>query len=173
MNSNHTNSECRNKMESCDMLIKLYGQDFKQNLDQSLLKKNILIRKPIGPDRRQLLSWAESHFPTTWIGEIEQALGNHPGSCFIAQREADLLGFAVYDATALGFLGPLGVVIEARGIGIGTALTRACLLDMHLKGYGYAIVGMAGVPEFFRKVAGAVEIPDSSPGIYAGSMNLK
>ncbi len=35
----------------------------------------------------------------------------------------------------------------------------ACLLDMKLTGYGYAIIGGIGPTEFYRKVAGAVEIP--------------
>jgi hypothetical protein len=152
---------------SCqDMLIKLYAQELEPGLLRALEKKNIHIRKPIGPDRRILLDWAGARFPATWVGEIEQALCNLPSSCFIAQREAELLGFAVYDATALGYLGPVGVIDGARKLGIGGALIRACMLEMRLKGYGYAIVGMAGAPEFFRKVAGAVEIPGSSPGIY-------
>jgi len=153
-------------MNCNDMLIKLYAQESDIGLPQELAQKKIHIRKPIGPDRRMLIAWAEACFPATWVGEIEQALGNTPRSCFIAQRERALLGFAAYDATALGYLGPVGVIEEARGLGIGGALIRACMVEMRLKGYGYAIVGMAGVPEFFRKVAGAVEIPGSSPGIY-------
>ncbi|MEW8692978.1 MAG: hypothetical protein AB2535_18225, partial [Candidatus Thiodiazotropha endolucinida] len=78
-----------------------------------------------------------------------------------------------YDATALGFFGPLGVVESARGNGIGSSLTKACLLDMRLKGYGYAVVGMADTSDFYRKVANAVEIPDSSPGIYQSTLALK
>jgi hypothetical protein len=39
---------------------------------------------------------------------------------------------------------------------------------MKLKGYGYAIIGDVGPAEFYRKTVGAVEIPDSTPGIYKG-----
>lgn len=160
-------------MNGPDMLIKLYAQALDPGLLQTLEPKNIHIRKPIGPDRRTLLQWAGSHFPATWAGEIEQALCNRPSSCFIAQRETELLGFAAYDATALGYLGPVGVIDEARGLGIGSTLVRACMLEMRLQGYGYAIVGMAGAPEFFRKVAGAIEIPGSSPGLYTESLALR
>jgi hypothetical protein len=38
---------------------------------------------------------------------------------------------------------------------------------MRTMGYGYAIAGHVGAPEFFKRVAGAIEIPDSTPGIYA------
>jgi len=42
----------------------------------------------------------------------------------------------------------------------------ACLLDMKLKGYGYAIVGAVEATEYYQKTVGALEIPDSSPGVY-------
>jgi hypothetical protein len=37
-----------------------------------------------------------------------------------------------------------------------------------LKGYGYAIIGWGGPAEFYRKIVGAVEIPnsDSTPSVY-------
>jgi hypothetical protein len=44
----------------------------------------------------------------------------------------------------------------------------ACLLDMKLKGYGYAVIGFVGPADFYRKAVGAVEIPDSTPGIWKG-----
>ena len=42
----------------------------------------------------------------------------------------------------------------------------ACLLDMKLKGYGYAVVGAVESTRYYQKTVGAWEIPDSSPGIY-------
>ena len=58
------------------------------------------------------------------------------------------------------------MVESVLGGGVGAAPLRACLDDMRAVGYGYAIVGAVGVPEFFKRVAGAAEIPDSTPGIY-------
>ncbi|MCU7922974.1 MAG: GNAT family N-acetyltransferase [Candidatus Thiodiazotropha sp. (ex Dulcina madagascariensis)] len=159
-------------MANNDMLIKLYALDFSWNSIHEQVESDVTIRKPIGPDRPQLLSWAEMHFPALWVGELQQALANMPCSCFVAQRGSSLLGFACYDATALGYFGPLGVVENSRGAGIGRSLTEACLLEMRLKGYGYAIVGMAGSADFYRKVADAVEIPDSYPGIYRATLEL-
>jgi predicted N-acetyltransferase YhbS len=66
----------------------------------------------------------------------------------------------------LGFFGPIGVDESHRGNGTGKALLRACMLDMKLKGYGYAIIGFTGIFEFYGKAVGAVEIPDSSPGLW-------
>ena len=58
-------------------------------------------------------------------------------------------------------------VAEAhRGKGIGKALLLACLQEMKLKGYGYAIIGWVSSEEFYEKSAAAIAIPDSTPGIW-------
>jgi hypothetical protein len=160
-------------MANNDMLIKLFDLTIDWSFISQQAQQQVTIRKPIGPDQAIILAWAERYFPQTWLGEIQRALNNTPCSCFIAQQNSSLLGIACYDATALGFFGPLGVIESARGNGIGSSLTKACLLDMRLKGYGYAIVGMSDASEFYFKIAGAVEIPDSSPGIYKSTLALK
>ena len=78
-------------------------------------------------------------------------------------RDGQILGFACYDATALGFFGPIGVDPEARGLRIGQALLLTCLHAMAWEGYGYAVIGWCdGAADFYRTV-GAVEIPNSAP----------
>jgi hypothetical protein len=42
----------------------------------------------------------------------------------------------------------------------------ACLLDMKLKGYGYAIVGAVKNTDFYKNTVGAKEISGSTPGFY-------
>ncbi len=128
------------------------------------------IRKPIGPEHGVIERWVQQHFTTGWLSEARVALANRPVTLFIALRDSELLGFACYDATARGFVGPIGVAEGARGQGVGAALLAACLHDMRSAGYGYAIAGHVGAPDFFRRVAGAVEIPDSTPGLYAGML---
>ncbi|MDH3957283.1 MAG: GNAT family N-acetyltransferase, partial [Desulfobacteraceae bacterium] len=66
----------------------------------------------------------------------------------------------------LGFFGPIGVAKSHRNKGTGKALMTAGLQDMKLKGYGYAIVGAVKDTNYYRNAVGAIEIPDSSPGIY-------
>jgi hypothetical protein len=153
-------------MQNNDLLIKLYEIDYDQIMSSIHTPGDVIIRKPIGPDRRLLLSWAAQHFPELWLSEIETALANSPCSCFIAQQQSSILGFACYDATALGYFGPLGVIDNAQGQGIGRSLTLSCLRDMSLKGYGYAIIGMPSSPDFYRKIAPIIEIPGSDPGLY-------
>ena len=149
-----------------DMLIKLYPPEMLQAAEVA----GAVVRKPIGPEHTAITQWVAARFGPGWASEVQVALSNRPVTCWIATRDATLLGFACFDATARGFFGPIGVDDAARSQGIGAALLRACLRDMRSFGYGYAIVGGVGAPGFFERVAGAVEIADSSPGLYAGRL---
>ncbi len=152
-----------------DMLVKLYDLPNTWDFLAEQEAQGVTIRKPIGPEKHLIVDWVYETFSSDpWASETDIALSNHPISCFIALRDGDLVGFGCYDATALGFFGPTGVKETERGQGIGRALLLACLLDMKLKGYGYAIIGKVGPAEFYRKMAGAVEIPDSRPSIWKG-----
>jgi GNAT superfamily N-acetyltransferase len=150
-----------------DMLIKLFEIEDDWRLLAEQKKSAITIRKPIGPDKHILIDWVSDHFGAGWASETDTAISNKPRTCFIAVKEATIIGFACYDATALGFFGPIGVEKSHRNQGIGKALMTACLLDMKLKGYGYAIVGAVEDTEYYKKTVGALEIPDASPGVYA------
>lgn len=105
-------------------------------------------------------------FSDAWAGEADRATPNTPISNFIATQDGALIGFACYDATALGFFGPIGVLESCRGNKTGKALLLACLLDMKWKGYGYAVIGSAGPAELYSKNAGAIAILDSTPGLW-------
>jgi GNAT superfamily N-acetyltransferase len=133
-------------------------------------KALLQVRKPIGPEYDTVVRWICDRFSPAWSSEASAALANRPITLFIAQQGNDLQGFCCYDATARGFVGPIGVLDSERGKGIGAALLLACLHDMRTMGYGYAIAGHVGAPEFFKRVAGAIEIPDSTPGIYANML---
>jgi len=149
-----------------DMLIKLFeiADDWRFLAEQKKLA--ITIRKPIGPEKHNIINWVSDHFGAGWASETDAAISNKPRTCFVAVKEATIIGFACYDATALGFFGPIGVEKSHRKQGTGKALMTACLLDMKLKGYGYAIVGAVEDTEYYKKTVGALDIPDSSPGIY-------
>ena len=152
-----------------DMLVKLYNLKDDGYFFGAMEKKGIIIRKPIGPEKHLVVDWVEKKFNDAWASETDMAFSNRPATCFVAIRKKSLVGFACYDATALGFFGPTGVEKTLRGRGIGTALLRACLLDMKRKGYGYAIIGSPATPEvasLYRRAAGAVEIPGSRPGLW-------
>ena len=153
-----------------DMLVKLYDlpDDWSFIAQQAAL--GIVIRKPLPSEKLLILDWIRREFSEAWVAETDRAFANQPITCFVAvdtsgQRN-ELIGFGCYDAAALDMFGPTGVLEARRGRGTGTALLRACLLEMKLKGYPYAIIGWVGPAEFYAKAAGAVIIPDSEPSIW-------
>lgn len=150
-----------------DLLVKLYELKNEWTFLSEQEKLGIIVRKPIGPEKNVVVDWVKEKFGDAWAGETDMALSNRPISCFVAINKQTPIGFACYDATALGFFGPTGVDEHCRCRGTGRALLLACLLDMKLKGYGYAIIGSVGPVQYYRKIAGAVEIPDSTPGLWA------
>ena len=150
-----------------DMLVKLYELDEERQFIAAQKHPEITIRKPIGPEKHFLIQWVSKNFGSAWAAETDTAFGNSPRSCFVAIRQSAIVGFACYDATALGFFGPVGVDLAYRRQGIGKTLLISCLLDMKLKGYGYAIIGAVKETGFYEKTVAALEIPDSTPGFYS------
>lgn len=149
-----------------DLLVKLYAlPPF-----ISSLPPDVKVRRAFSAEKRLVCDWVATEFDSGWASECEASFARMPVACFVAVRENQLLGFACYDATARGFFGPTGVAEAERHHGIGGALLSASLSDMAAQGYAYAIVGAADSIEFYRKHAGAIEIPDSDPGFYRGKI---
>lgn len=149
-----------------DMLVKLYDIPTDFSFIAGMAWKGIIIRKPIGPEKHLTIDWIAQYFSDAWCSEFDVAMGRIPPTCWIATENNQLIGFACYDATGLGLFGPIGVHPDKRGGGIGRALLMACLVDMKLKGYGYAIIGSTGTFDFYSKCCGAVVIPDSTPSVW-------
>jgi GNAT superfamily N-acetyltransferase len=149
-----------------DLLVKLYAlPPFSVSLPP-----DVAVRRAFAAEKRFVCDWVAGRFDSGWASECEVAFARLPVACFVAVRERQLLGFACYDATARGFFGPTGVVELERKHGLGSALLSAALHDMAAQGYAYAIIGAADSVEFYRKHAGAIEIPDSDPGFYRGKI---
>jgi hypothetical protein len=149
-----------------DMLTRLYEIPDDWSFIREQEKKGVTIRKPMGTEKHVIIEWVKRHFQETWASEVDRSLCQMPMTCFIAVKDKAIIGFASYDSVALGVFGPTGVLEGFRRKGTGTALLLAALLDMKLKGYGYAIIGGVGPAEYYRKVIGAEDIPNSTPGLW-------
>jgi GNAT superfamily N-acetyltransferase len=153
-----------------DMLIALYALtgDGRAPSDHAA---GVTVRKPIGPEHDAVVRWVADRFGAGWASEVGVALGNRPVTVWLAVRDAVLVGFCCHDATARGFVGPIGVAADEREHGIGARLLMASLREMRATGYGYAVAGGVGAPAFFERVAGAVAIDGSTPGMYADRLH--
>jgi Acetyltransferase (GNAT) family len=147
-----------------DMLVKLYHLQVDWAAVTHLEQQGISLRKPLGSESHLLTTWVKQQFSEGWASEV--AISLYQRTCLIAVQASQILGFACYDAAALGFFGPMGIAEDRREQGLGRALLQLTLFDMKQKGYGYAIIGWVGPTEFYERTVGATLIPDSSPGIW-------
>lgn len=149
-----------------DLLVKLY--DIVHLNESDFIKdKDIVIKRPIAPEKSFILDWVKNNFTQGWANECDVALSKTPPTCFIALKNSKIIGFSCYDATMKNFFGPIGVIESERKSGVGKALLVRTLKQMYFDGYGYAIIGWAGPIDFFKKTVGAIEIPNSEPSVYA------
>lgn len=147
-----------------DMLVRLYAVGDLPSLP------GVTLRRPLMPEQHRVLDWVGARFSRGWVSECQGAFALRPIACIIALREGEILGFGVYDSTALGVMGPFGVGEEARGAGVGRALCVAIAHEMRGRGYQYAVIGGAGPRDFYARTLGATEITDSEPGMYQGML---
>ena len=156
-----------------DLLVNLNKLPEVKSLLDTLSAEGIDIRRTIAPEKHVVVKWVGDHFSAGWASETDVAYSNRPTSCWIATHEGRCVGFACYDTSAKAFFGPTGVDERYRGKGIGKALLLVCLHDMLAQGYGYGIIGWAGPIDFYAKAVGAIEIPDSRPGVYRGMLRAQ
>ncbi len=168
-----------------DLLVRLYALQPVAPRLEALALTGVTVRRALASERHVVVEWARRHGSPGWASECEVAFGRRPLGCFVAHEGAGegaaatsglpsgyattpetLIGFSCVEATAPGFFGPQLVRDDRRGRGVGAALLLVALHALAAEGYAYAIVGWASELEFYRRVAGAVPIVGSEPGLY-------
>ena len=148
-----------------DLLVKLYDLP---DETPGRLPGGPEIRRALSPEKHVVLDWVGLNFSPRWVSECDLAFARSPIACFLAVHEGFLCGFCCYAVTCPDFLGPIGVAAEWRNRGVGAELLLAGLRALRDAGYAYGIIGWAGSPGFFQRVAGAIVIENSEPGFYKG-----
>ena len=147
------------------MLVRLYDLPQSRESREALAAAGVVCRRAESYERSAVLAFVEKHWPG-WVDECAAAFGRVPPTVFLALEGTEAIGFACFHAARPNFFGPTGVVKQHRGRGIGKVLLLQTLEAMAAEGYAYAIIGGVGPREFYERVAGAVVIAGSEPGIY-------
>lgn len=150
-----------------DMLVRLYALPDGAAARAAVAEQGVNVRLCNPFERHIVAAWIARHFSERWVDEFKVAMGHQPVGCVIATQEKRVIGFSCYDATARGFIGPMGVDPDARTCGVGRALLITAAEQMRALGYAYAVIGGVGPKAFYEKCVGATEISGSDPGIYA------
>lgn len=147
-----------------DLLVRLDALPRRMTGRHALAALGIVITSPSAALRPRLLAWVARRFGARWRTECEIALDRTPPTCLVALAAGRVYGFACFDVTAPGFVGPIGVAPSARGRGVGRALVLAALDALRARGHLYAVIGSVGreTVAFYARVAGAVRIPGSA-----------
>lgn len=134
------------------------------NLPTYSVEEKVKIKRAFVGDKNTILTFVQQNFQENWVGEVEHALMQEVGKCFIATENGKVLGFACFDSSAKGFFGPMGVLESERNRKIGKALLIRTLQAMKEYGYGYAIIGWVSDAElFYRKAVSAEFIKNGNP----------
>ncbi len=123
----------------------------------------IRIKRAMICDMPRILQWVREELDSaSWVPECEKAILQ--GTCFIAAKDGEILGFSCYDSTALDYFGPIGVAKGSRDTGVGKILLLKTLHAMREKGYAYAVIGWVGeAAGFYEHTVGAFYIPGGVP----------
>ncbi|MHB8375704.1 MAG: GNAT family N-acetyltransferase [Dehalococcoidia bacterium] len=149
------------------MLVRLYDLPDPAPYDRRTAEAGVRVRRIDAWDRIALRRWVGEHFGENWASEADFAFSQgHPITGFVAVKDGQVVGFAVYESSRRGFFGPTGVREDMRGTGIGAALLFRCLEGMRDLGYAYAIIGGVGPAPFYERVVGATVIVGSERSVY-------
>ena len=149
-----------------DLLVNLLKLAPVQPVLDELSQSGVIVRRARPFEITPIRQFIETNFSVSWADEISVGFANKPVTVVVATLNREVVGFAGYECTSKAFFGPTGVATDARGRGVGKALLLASLWGLRELGYVYGIIGAAGPVEFYQEVAGAIVIPESTPGIY-------
>ena len=113
-----------------DLIVNLYEKDYVNDLKINLKSNDIQIKRLLSPNSDKLVEFVKMHFSEGWTSEVKAGVYKEHPTCFVAVKDAKIVGFACYDSTAKGYFGPTGVDPEFRGLNIGQVLLLRTLEAM-------------------------------------------
>jgi len=128
-------------------------------IEKSLIEKDITFKEVKRGDINNIESWIKNNFSPYWAYEAKLATIEPDGGLWIAYNSNNqILGFSAYGALEPNWFGPIGVIKEARNMGIGTVLLFKTLNSMRLNGVRIAIIPWTQHLYFYAQIPGLMGI---------------
>ena len=155
-----------------DMIVRLIDLPNTFEEETKLEIENIIFRRPIAPEKSLVINWVLQNFSEYWANEVDIAFTNNPVTCFLAQRNNEILGFSCYECTGKNFFGPTGTIETERNKGIGKILLIKSLEGLKNLGYAYGVIGGVGPVAYYENAVGAKIIEGSEKSIYQNMLKI-
>ncbi len=139
------------------MDVSLIGRDFRSaELEKQLAGQGIVMRRVEKGEKEDFIRrLTEAGWSYSWRYQSATACDADPPAAFVAEKDGEFVGFAVYDGVRPSWFGPTGTDEKMRGSGIGSALFLKCLDDMRDRGYDTCCICSVGPLYFYSKIANA------------------
>ncbi len=103
-------------------------------------------------DASELGAWARRAYPH-WAAEFDRAAA--AGTVVLARREGSLVGAAAHSVSRWGVIGPVAVLPDSQGTGVGADLLAAVLGDLSVSGLRQAEIAWTSTVRFYALACGA------------------
>lgn len=145
-----TNREAR-----VDMCVDVARADLGSALVAAVGDSQVELRRASPTEIAKASAFAGEVFSQTWAVEVADAARFDPLPLFLAMDGERVVAFAVYDVCGQARFGPTGTHHDYRRRGIGGALLKLCLRDLHERGEPRMEIGWVGPIGYYAHVAAA------------------
>jgi GNAT superfamily N-acetyltransferase len=143
------------RVAAVDMLVDLPRAPLDVALDLARLQSEGLCVQRVPRDSLAAVAEFGGRQSDAWRQEVLLAGENEPISAFAAYDGDDPIAFAVYGVTGPHRFGPTLTHPGYRRHGIGGALLKLCLADIHAWGWSQAEITWAGPVQYYARAVGA------------------
>jgi mycothiol synthase len=119
--------------------------------EQRLASQGVFIRRATEQDLPAIAGFFQRTFGDDWRVETTLAMTREPPAVHLALKGSDIVGFAAHSGMnrEWGNFGPMGIVDEMRGLGIGRILLYRCMKDLKDAGHTSAVIPWVGPYRFY------------------------
>jgi len=125
-----------------------------KRLEEDRTQEGYVFRKPGKNAREGAVNWVCKYFSPGWGYETNEGFRFDKPKIWLAEKDAETVGFSVYGALEPHWFGPIGVLDAHRKKGLGTVLLFKTLFSMREEGQRLVVIPWTGHLFFYSQVPG-------------------